>query len=70
MGDLPAIRVNQVRPFLNSGLNFCCPFYIKERKFRNRGKLKAYTCIFVCFTTKAVHIELVSDLTTEAFIAG
>ena len=24
----------------------------------------------MCFTTRAVHIELISDLTTEAFIAG
>lgn len=26
--------------------------------------------IFVCFTTKACHIELVTDLTTEAFLAS
>jgi hypothetical protein len=70
MSDLPASRVNQARPFLSTGLDFCGPFYIKERKFRNRGKLKVYTCIFVYFTTKVLHIELISDLTTESFIAG
>ncbi|XP_038106987.1 uncharacterized protein LOC119766486 [Culex quinquefasciatus] len=29
-----------------------------------------YVAIFVCFSTKAVHIELVSDLSTPAFIAA
>jgi len=31
---------------------------------------KAYISIFVCFSTKAVHIELVTDLTTDAFLAA
>ena len=30
---------------------------------------KAYGGVFVCFATKAVHLELVSELTTSAFIA-
>ena len=32
--------------------------------------IKTYICLFVCLTVKAVHWELVSDLTTEAFIAA
>lgn len=70
MGDLPSNRVTQTRPFLNAGIDYCRPFYIKERKFRNRGTIKVYACIFICFASKAVHIELVSDLTTEAFIGS
>lgn len=31
---------------------------------------KAHICIFICFSTKAIHIELVYDLTTEGFIAA
>ena len=31
--------------------------------------VKAYICVFVSLTVKAVHLELVSDLTTDAFIA-
>ena len=70
MGDLPRDRVTQARPFLNSGVDYCGPFYIKEKKHRNRGKVKVYACIFVCFAIKAIHIELISDLTTETFIGG
>ncbi|XP_076660082.1 uncharacterized protein LOC143363371 [Halictus rubicundus] len=70
MGDLPKDRVNCTRPFLHSGVDFCGPIFIKEKIKRNRGKVKVYLAIFVCFATKAVHIEIVSDLTTEAFLAA
>ena len=70
MGDLPQERVSHSRPFLNAGVDYCGPLHIKERRFRNRSKLKVYVAIFICLSTKAVHLELVSDLTTEAFIAS
>ena len=69
MGDLPQERVSYSRPFLNVGVDYCGPLHIKEKRFRNRNKLKVYVAIFICLSTKAVHLELVSDLTTEAFIA-
>lgn len=69
MGDLPKNRVVFEKAFLQTGVDYCGPFYIKERKFRNRNKVKIYVAVFVCFATKAVHIEVVSDLTTEAFLA-
>ncbi|XP_033221034.1 uncharacterized protein LOC117175436 [Belonocnema kinseyi] len=69
MGDLPKNRTIFKRAFLHTGVDYWSPFYIKEKKFRNRIKVKIYVAIFVCFATKAVHIEVVSDLTTEAFLA-
>ncbi|XP_076661059.1 uncharacterized protein LOC143364822 [Halictus rubicundus] len=70
MGNLPADRVTEGRPFINSGVDYCGPFYIKERQFRNRARVKVYVAVFVCFATKAIHLEVVGDLTTEAFIAA
>ncbi|XP_033361819.1 uncharacterized protein LOC117240071 [Bombus vosnesenskii] len=70
MGDLPEARITESRPFTNVGIDYCGPFYIKERRDRNRRKIKTYAAIFVCLATKAVHIELVSDLTTDAFLAA
>lgn len=31
---------------------------------------KVYICIFVCLTVKAVHMELVSELSSESFVAA
>ena len=70
MGDLPAARITESRPFTNVGIDYCGPFYIKERKDRNRRKIKVYVAVVVCLAVKAVHLELVSDLTSEAFIAA
>ncbi|XP_076384154.1 uncharacterized protein LOC143262078 [Megalopta genalis] len=70
MGNLPAARVLESRPFTNVGVDCCGPFYIKERRYRNRNRVKIYVTVFVCFATKAVHLEVVSDMSSEAFLAA
>ena len=70
MGNLPEKRLSYSRPFLNVGVDYCGPFYIKEKRHRNRKRENAYVLIFICFATKAVHLELVSELTTEAFLGS
>jgi hypothetical protein len=37
---------------------------------RSKIITKGYIAIFVCFATKAVHIEVVTSLTTQAFLAA
>ncbi|XP_052567192.1 uncharacterized protein LOC128093655 [Culex pipiens pallens] len=69
IADLPTSRVTPTRPFAVSGVDYCGPFYIKS-PIRNRAPTKAYVAIFVCFATRAVHIELVSDLSTQAFLSA
>ena len=67
MGNLPADRLRAQRPFLVSGVDFCGPFLTTHR---TRGKIpyKTYIAVFVCFSSKATHLELVSDLSTNNFI--
>ena len=36
--------------------------------FENLQVIKAYIAVFVALSVKAVHLELVSDLTTDSFI--
>ncbi|XP_055623062.1 uncharacterized protein LOC129766519 [Toxorhynchites rutilus septentrionalis] len=68
MADLPAVRVTPSRPFANIGVDFMGPVYIKPP--RKHDPVKAYICVFICMVTKAVHLELVMSLTTDAFIAA
>jgi hypothetical protein len=68
MGDLPNVRVATSTPFHFTGIDFAGPFMIANKKGRGSRNTKAYLCVFVCLTTKAIHLEVVSDLTTEAFI--
>lgn len=70
MGDLPADRVNPQPVFSQVTTDFAGPFLVKSSTLRNAKLLKAYFCIFVCLSTKAVHLEAVSALTTEAFLAA
>ncbi|XP_043257974.1 uncharacterized protein LOC122400519 [Colletes gigas] len=67
MGDLPAERVTPSRPFYTCGVDYAGPYLIKDRT-RTRTTTKGYMCLFVCFATKAVHIELAIDLSTNAFL--
>jgi hypothetical protein len=67
MGDLPASRTVVARPFLNTGIDFAGPLIIKDGKTRNKRTIKAYVALFICFSTKAIHLELVGDLNTEFF---
>ncbi|GFU85996.1 integrase catalytic domain-containing protein [Trichonephila clavipes] len=71
MGNLPSERVTPSAAFLNSGWIFCGPFQIKFKKSEKGDIFKSLCCdFFVCLATKAIHLEAVTDLTTEAFIAA
>lgn len=70
MANLPARRVQPGRPFLTSGVDYAGPFVLRQFGGRCKRFTKGYIAIFVCFPTKATHLELVSDLSTAAFLAA
>ncbi|GFW09170.1 integrase catalytic domain-containing protein [Trichonephila clavipes] len=70
MGDLPPIRFQQIRSFESTGLDFAGPLTTKCTHKRSVTKFKSYICLFICTATEAVHLELVSDLSTAAFLAA
>ena len=69
MGQLPVERVTPDQIFSKVGMDYAGPFCIKMGPTRRPTIVKAYACLFVSLSVKAVHIEVVSDLTTAAFLA-
>ncbi|KAL7725150.1 hypothetical protein ACLKA6_018675 [Drosophila palustris] len=61
MGNLPEERMTPSRHLAHCGVDFCGPV---------KAPSQSYIAIFVCFATKAVLIELVSDSSTDAFLAS
>ena len=55
--------------FERVGVDYAEPIYVKHGPVRRPIIVKAYVSVFVSLSVKAVHLELVSDLTTEAFVA-
>ena len=68
MAPLPAFRFPSAAtqfPFSNSDVDFFGAFYIEDTK----GNLeKQYGLIFICFITRAVHLEGCPDLNTGTFL--
>ncbi|XP_046480980.1 uncharacterized protein [Neodiprion pinetum] len=70
MAQLPASRITPSRPFFHSGVDYAGPFTIKTWRGRAAKSHKGYIAVFVCFSTSAAHLELVTDYTSEAFVAA
>ena len=57
-------RVHPSLPFEVTGVDFTGALYVRS----NGGECKVYICLFTCAVSRAVHLEIVTDLTTESFL--
>ena len=64
MANLPEERVEPSAPFTFCGYDCFGPFIIKE----GRKELKKYGLLFTCMSSRAVHIEALDDMSTDAFL--
>ncbi len=55
--------------FQNVGIDYAGPELLKLGYVHKPTVVKAYICVFVAMSVKAVHLEVVSDLTSAAFVA-
>ena len=70
LGQLPTPRVEPHYVFLHTGMDFAGPFNIRRGYTRSPTKLEAHLALFVCFATRAVHLELVLNQKTESLLAA
>ena len=63
---LPAFRVREARPFTHMGVDFAGPLYVRE--IVSSTPKKVWVCLYTCCVTRAVHLDIVPDMTAEAFI--
>ena len=65
MASLPKERLALCEPpFTNTGVDYFGPLNVK----RGRVTEKRWGCLFTCPTTRAVHLELAGDLSTDSYI--
>ena len=61
---LPKSRIQELVPFKVTGVDFTGALYVEA----NGSEEKVYICLFTCATSRAIHLEVVTDLTEETFI--
>lgn len=64
ISDLPTERMEPSPPFTYCGMDAFGPFIIKQ----GRKEHKRYGLLFTCFYSHAIHVEMLDDLSTDAFI--
>ncbi|GFR25222.1 integrase catalytic domain-containing protein [Trichonephila clavata] len=64
IAPLPKDRIVESPPFLTCAVDFAGPIYIKSKT----GSEKAYIVLFTSAVTRAIHLEVATNLSTETFL--
>ena len=65
MTNLPNHRVNLVKTFQHTGVDFTGHLWVKNEEGQ---VVKMHILLFACLNVHAVHIELVPDMSTHQFV--
>ena len=63
---LPKFRVQETRPFAHTAVDFAGPLHVKT--FGTTRSSKMWVCLYTCCVTRAVHIDVVPDMSTDTFV--
>ena len=66
MAPWPKSKVCESPAFTNIGIDYFGPLYVKN----GNSFKKNWVCIFTCISVRAIHLELVDDMSTEEFLAA
>ena len=61
---LPKYRPQMMKPFTVTGVDYTGALYVRIPN----GESKVYICLFTCASSRAVHLEIVTDLSEESFL--
>lgn len=64
MADLPSSRLFPCPPFTYVGADCFGPFLVKD----NRKEIKRYGVLFTCMASRAIHLEVLDDMTSDDVI--
>lgn len=64
MAPLPEERTTEAPPFTHVGLDCFGPFEVKD----GRTERKRWCLLITCMASRAIHIEVLCDMTTDSFI--
>ncbi|XP_065078248.1 uncharacterized protein LOC135701393 [Ochlerotatus camptorhynchus] len=70
MGTLPPARVLATRAFSHVGIDYAGPLKLKATCIRGINITKGYIVVFVCLSTRAVHLEVANDLSSNTFLGS
>jgi hypothetical protein len=65
VSDLPGFRVKQAAPFSKMGIDFAGPLFVKVCGDCSN---KVYVALFSCCVKRAIHLELVRDLSADKLL--
>ena len=64
MADFPEDCCKSEGPFVYSGIDVFGPFTTKN----GRKSFKRFVCLFICLSSKGIHLEVLNEMTTDSFI--
>ena len=67
MSDLPNERTKRAHPFEYTTLDLFGPFEVRD-SVKKRTKKKVWGVVYCCMASRAVHADLVDDLSSESFL--
>ncbi|KYN39315.1 hypothetical protein ALC56_06302, partial [Trachymyrmex septentrionalis] len=68
--NIASLFPEEIQAFVHTGVDYAGSIAVRTSRGRRHKLQKAYIALFVCLTTKALHLELVSDYTPLTFIAA
>ncbi|KAJ8009689.1 hypothetical protein DPEC_G00094120 [Dallia pectoralis] len=67
MSDLPPERTVPAAPFQFTAVDLFGPYEVKD-EVKKRTRLKVWGIVFICMASRAIHADIVSDMSAEGFL--